>query len=517
MASIISSLTTTQIQALTTAEIASLSTADINALYSSQIQALTTSQVAALKATQAAVLDATDIANLSNVTSLSAAGIAALSTAAVAALASTSVGALSTAQIGALTTAQVNALTAGDFTALTTSQVAALKATQAAVIDATDIATLSNVTSLSAAGIAALSTAAVAALASTSVGALSTAQIAALTTAQIIALSTNDITALSTSQLVALTGSQQMALTVPQVTAVGANVSYLTKLFSSPLILDLNGDGITTQGIAAGTKFDLNATGETVSTGWVSGGDGLLVIDRNHDGVINDGGELFGTSTLLSNGQKAANGYAALNAMDTNADGLISSADAGWADLKIWVDGNSDGVTQAGEMRTLDSLGITKLDLSATTSPTMNNGNLVGMISNYQTTDGTQHEMADVWFAINQNQSANAAVTPPVVVAGDLASRVSGMSQMIASFNESLSGAPSSSGTPRIDSPPNTATVVGVAGMAVNVGGMADALKQFDQNGNLVGVSTIVQSVPTVPALTPIPNSASSGILASGK
>jgi len=86
--------------------------------------------------------------------------------------------------------------------------------------------------------------------------------------------------------------------------------------------------------------------------------------------------------------------YAALRAMDTNGDGVITSADAGCADLKVWVD-SGDGVSQAGELKSLGELGITKLILNATASTVTDNGNLIGLVSSYETADGTTHQMAD--------------------------------------------------------------------------------------------------------------------------
>ncbi|TFV04382.1 calcium-binding protein, partial [Bacillus stratosphericus] len=77
-----------------------------------------------------------------------------------------------------------------------------------------------------------------------------------------------------------------------------------------PLVLDLDGDGIETVGTQgyAGALFDHDKDGIRTSTGWVSADDGLLVIDRNGDGIINNGGELFGDSSVLQNGEHAAHG-----------------------------------------------------------------------------------------------------------------------------------------------------------------------------------------------------------------
>jgi hypothetical protein len=87
-----------------------------------------------------------------------------------------------------------------------------------------------------------------------------------------------------------------------------------------PLVLDLNGDGIKTTNVKAGAFFDHDGNGFAEQTGWVDPHDGLLVMDRNRDGIINDGRELFSTNTILQNGTRAANGFQALAELDSNHD-----------------------------------------------------------------------------------------------------------------------------------------------------------------------------------------------------
>ena len=67
-----------------------------------------------------------------------------------------------------------------------------------------------------------------------------------------------------------------------------------------------DGDGVQTLGLEAGVQFDVRTSGLPMQTGWVSAQDGLLVMDRNADGSINDGSELFGSATTLADGSKAA-------------------------------------------------------------------------------------------------------------------------------------------------------------------------------------------------------------------
>jgi len=123
------------------------------------------------------------------------------------------------------------------------------------------------------------------------------------------------------------------------------------------------------------------------------------VMDRNHDGRINDGSELFGVGTRNAAGQRAGNGYDAMALEDSNHDAKLNAADAHFNDLRLWVDANHDGVSAANELHTLAEYGITELNLQASAGTQVDHGNLLGLVSSYTTADGNQHAMADVWFA----------------------------------------------------------------------------------------------------------------------
>ena len=169
----------------------------------------------------------------------------------------------------------------------------------------------------------------------------------------------------------------------------------------SPIILDLDRNGINTTD-EWGYYFDHNGNGLRESTGWVGQGDGLLVRDINGNGVIDDGGELFGNNTLLKNGQKAANGFEALAEFDENGDGVIDANDAIYHELKVWVDANGDGKTDAGELKTLAELGIASIGTGYTESKHKDeNGNLHKQIGEITFTDGTTSQAVDVWFEAN--------------------------------------------------------------------------------------------------------------------
>ena len=87
---------------------------------------------------------------------------------------------------------------------------------------------------------------------------------------------------------------------------------------TSPIMIDLDGDGVKTTSISEGMFFDLNGDGASEKTGWSDGVDGFLAFDRNGNGVIDSGLELFGNETTLRNGVKAKNGFEALLEYDTN-------------------------------------------------------------------------------------------------------------------------------------------------------------------------------------------------------
>ena len=178
--------------------------------------------------------------------------------------------------------------------------------------------------------------------------------------------------------------------------------SAATSTSVSPLVLDLNGDGVQTTGTANGVRFDLAATGQAAQVGWVAGGDGLLAIDRNHDGQINSGAELFGNAITLANGTKAADGWAALAEMDSNGDGVVDASDAGFADLRVWVDANHDGKTDAGELHTLAEVGVSQIALAHSTERTSQGENILDGLGSFVRTDGSNGQMTDVWFRMQE-------------------------------------------------------------------------------------------------------------------
>lgn len=174
-----------------------------------------------------------------------------------------------------------------------------------------------------------------------------------------------------------------------------------------PLSLDLNRNGaIDTLSRDAGVHFDLDNSGFAESTSWVAPGDGLLVLDRNNNGFIDGGAELFGTDTKLESGEFASNGFEALSEFDKNGDKIIDSFDGIYDDLRVWVDGNSDGVSQSDELLTLSELGISSIDLQYSVNEyTDPNGVVHQEEGQFYYEDGSSGLTNTLWFNADRSNT----------------------------------------------------------------------------------------------------------------
>ena len=171
---------------------------------------------------------------------------------------------------------------------------------------------------------------------------------------------------------------------------------------ASPIVIDLDGDGVKTLARAAGRHFDLDNSGFAEQTAWVDGADGLLVRDLDGNGQIESGAELFGNHTALADGTMAADGYAALAEHDDNGDGLIDAKDPIWRELQVWRDENSDAHSTEAELYPLADFDITAISLAAKrVSETDAAGNRISHRGTVTLADGSSRDAADVWFRVN--------------------------------------------------------------------------------------------------------------------
>ncbi|MCL9779009.1 calcium-binding protein [Neisseria subflava] len=171
-----------------------------------------------------------------------------------------------------------------------------------------------------------------------------------------------------------------------------------------PLVLDLDGDGIETVSHKAykGALFDHDGDGIRTASGWVASDDGLLVVDRNGDGIINDGKELFGDSYVLKDGTHAVHGYAALAEYDSNSDGVVDAKDAELDKLRVWRDLNQDGVSQKEELFTLEEVGVQSINVAYQDSNrNLGDGNRLVQEGSYIGKDGKVRTMGDLLLSNN--------------------------------------------------------------------------------------------------------------------
>ncbi len=180
------------------------------------------------------------------------------------------------------------------------------------------------------------------------------------------------------------------------------NQFQVAKTTLSPLVLDLDGDGVETISKSAGIHFDHDGNHFAETTGWVGKDDGLLVWDKNGNGAIDNGGELFGNNTFLNDGSKAANGFAALADLDNNHDGKLDASDSAFTQLRLWKDSDSDAALAESEWLTLDTAGVRSIAVNyKVQSLTDAQGNQHLQAGTFTRIDGTTRAVDDVWFAVD--------------------------------------------------------------------------------------------------------------------
>lgn len=167
---------------------------------------------------------------------------------------------------------------------------------------------------------------------------------------------------------------------------------------STPIVIDLNGDGVETTSFLAGPTvyFDIDGDGIKDRTAWLSGKDAFLAIDKNGNGKIDGLEELFG-------GPNRADGFARLNELDGNGDGVVDAADSRFSELLLWQDRNIDGLTDAGELVSASAAGLQSISTNYATQEVIDHGNILGEVS-AAIFQGQETSAVDVYFRYSAGQ-----------------------------------------------------------------------------------------------------------------
>jgi len=140
---------------------------------------------------------------------------------------------------------------------------------------------------------------------------------------------------------------------------------------NTPLVLSFDGSPVrysaTEDAIAT---FDLSGHDLSQRFDWPTAVTPWLALDRDGNGSIDSGSELFGSAVRLTSGALAKNGFEALAEFDSNRDGHIDASDDVWARLVVWRDANGDRISTPSELSTLATSGVTSIDVRYSIAPT---------------------------------------------------------------------------------------------------------------------------------------------------
>jgi hypothetical protein len=179
----------------------------------------------------------------------------------------------------------------------------------------------------------------------------------------------------------------------------------------SPIIIDVAGDGYRLTSVRGGVLFDLDGDGTPEQVAWTRAGadDAFLAMDRNGNGRIDDGSELFGNGTPAYGGQReprASNGFEALRFTEgasyggvSRADDRIDARDAVFAHLLLWTDRNHNGVSEPDELQRVIDSDLTGISTDYRKSPRRDrHGNEFRLRAKSWWRDGAMRPVFDVWL-----------------------------------------------------------------------------------------------------------------------
>jgi hypothetical protein len=224
-------------------------------------------------------------------------------------------------------------------------------------------------------------------------------------------LSVGTVSDATTSYTVFQSTSTKVQVIVQSGVTVNQNVA--------PIVIDLNQDGALNYG---NVVMDVNGDGLLDATRWAGAQDGVLVWDKYQDGQVHDHSQYafaqYDTSAAAQ-GRTATDLSGLAAKFDTNQDGVFDAQDAQFADFKVWQDANQNGVSDAGEVRSLAELGLASFKL---TSDGLARSPEAGVHeagrTSALTVDGTQVLVADVGFEFTTLDRETVTSAQPLPLSG---------------------------------------------------------------------------------------------------
>jgi hypothetical protein len=236
-----------------------------------------------------------------------------------------------------------------------------------------------------------------------------------------------------------------------------------------PIVFDLDGDGAEFLSLTHGVTFDYAGNGHAEATAWAGADDGILSVDLNGDGKISDAAEFVFGGNGLTDLQGLALNY------DSNHDGVLDALDAGFAKFGVWQDANSNGVSEAGEFKSLAEMGITSVKLTSdgVSYEAANGDVIVHGTTTYTRTDGTTGAAADASFATDADRQARTAelVQAATAASGVIAAAIAAVSDAPeaeaatapAASNDTAPAASAAPALPAIEAPAHVEAALGQA------------------------------------------------------
>ncbi|MDV7340679.1 cadherin-like domain-containing protein [Terasakiella sp. A23] len=196
-------------------------------------------------------------------------------------------------------------------------------------------------------------------------------------------------------------GTRSLKLTLTDDSGANSSISASVNFVNTdPIVLDLDGDGVELLSAEEGVEFDIDNDGDNEATGWVGPDDGLLVVDVNGDGEINDMSEVVSPYLSIDGEDNTdlTSSVETLARYDDNNDGLITADDDIYDSLQVWQDKDSSGTVDNGELISLHDLGVTQFSVDYDIVSKLISGNTVSKEGNTVNVDGTTTSWSEVAF-----------------------------------------------------------------------------------------------------------------------